>query len=167
LPTHGPDLSRLSVSQLATVTGFDRRTVRQRLAGLEPVEQTGRELRYESRAALAQLYVGDTLELNRERARLAAAQAERVEMQNGVERGELVPAADVERFTVGLLSACIQRLDALPAKIAPDAHAAPSIAGCEDVIRRAIHEARQELADALGNPGHRPARANGATEPAA
>ena len=89
MPTHGPDLSKLSISQLAAVTGFDRRTVRQRLAGLEPVETSGRELRYESREALAQLYTGDSLELNRER----APQSERIEMEKAVTRGELVSAA--------------------------------------------------------------------------
>lgn len=55
MPTHRPSLDRLNVSELAEITGFDRRTVKDRLRDLVPVETTGRELRYDSRAALRAL----------------------------------------------------------------------------------------------------------------
>ena len=52
MPTHGPDLSRLSLSQLAAISGRDRRTVRKRLEGVDPVAQDGSTLWFSARAAL-------------------------------------------------------------------------------------------------------------------
>jgi hypothetical protein len=163
VPTHKPDATLLSLSDLERLTGFDRRTLRKRLAGLEPAETDGRTVRFESRLALARCYVGEELDLARQRARLAREQADAQAMKNAVERGELERVEVMETFCVQILSAVAQRLDAVPAQAAPDAHGAKSIAACEGVIKRFIHDARREIADALVSPprfGHR-SRANG------
>jgi hypothetical protein len=153
MPTHDDDLARLNVSQLARLTGFDRRTVRQRLAGLEPVEQTGRELRYASSAALAQLYLSDSLDLSRERARLASEQADRIAMDNAEARGESARWEDVESFMLPIFSAVTQRIMAVPAQAAPEAHGAATIAASEAAIRAPIHDALHDLAAVLsGGP---------------
>jgi hypothetical protein len=148
MPTHREDLSRLSLADLERLTGLDRRTLRKRLAGLEPAGGDGRTLLFDSRTALARVYLGDSLDLTRERARLAAAQAEAQERENAVERGELVDAAEVETWLLRLLSAVVQRLRALPSKAAPDAHAAVSIAESEARIRLHLDAALEELASA-------------------
>jgi hypothetical protein len=157
MPTHDDDLARLNVSQLARLTGFDRRTVRQRLAGLEPVERTGRELLYESRAALAQLYLSDSLDLSRERARLASEQADRIAMENAEARGEAMRWEDAEAFLLPIMSATAQRILAVPAKAAPEAHVALSLVACEAAIREPVHDALHDLAAVLseGPPGLR------------
>jgi phage terminase Nu1 subunit (DNA packaging protein) len=154
MPTHAADLSKLSISQLAAVSGFDRRTVRARLRGLEPVEQTGRELRCESREALAMLYTGDALELNRERARLASAQAVGQTMKNAELRRELVRGDQVEAWFVKVCSELAMRLRTVPSKAAPEAHGAETIAACEGVIRKHQDAALEDAAAArwIGPP---------------
>ena len=58
MPTHGPDLSRVSLSQLRTLTGRGERTIRKLLAGLEPVDEDGRTRWYDSGAALSRIFNG-------------------------------------------------------------------------------------------------------------
>jgi hypothetical protein len=90
----------------------------------------------------------DGLDLVSERARLARAQAERVERENAVSAGDVVAVGDVESWLVALLSGVVQRLRAVPSKAAPEAHGAGSITGCEAVIRREQDAVLADLADA-------------------
>ena len=148
MPTHGPDLSRLSINQLSQVTGFTRATVSKRLEGLDPDETDGRSKRYVTKDALARLYRGDSLDLTEARARLAKEQADKQEMDNAIRRGDLVAGSEVEEFVIGLLSMVKTQLLAVPAKAAPEAHGAESIAEVEEVIRVLQFEALGALADA-------------------
>jgi len=156
MQTHRDDLDRLSLSELSRLTGRAPATCRERLEGLAPLATNGRTRWYSPPAALERIFGGDGLELTAERARLAAAQAERVEMENSVTKGDLGTWTELENFVATIFSACVQRLNSVPSKVAADAHAAPTIAATEDVVRRAIHEARSELADVLS--GKRPWR---------
>lgn len=150
MPTHRPDLSRVSRADLEHLTGLDRRTLRKRLAGLAPVGGDRRTVLFEARAALERIYLGgETLDLSRERARLAAAQAERVETENAVARRELVPAAEVESFMVSVFSGVQTRLLGVPSKAAPAVRVAATLAETEEVLRGFQAEALEELAEAL------------------
>ena len=142
------DLSQLSIEQLATVTGRDRRTVTSRLKGLDPVSLEGREKRYEAPAALKRIYLGDDWDLDRARARLAKEQGDKIARENALARGEIVPASEVEGWMVQLFSSFMQRIRALPAKAAPEAHGSETIAQCESVLRRHTDEALEEISAA-------------------
>ena len=82
MPTHKPDLTRLSITQLAAMVKCKPHTMRRRLDGLEPKQTSGRSRLYDSADALERYFTGENLDLSRERARLAAAQAEKVEVDN-------------------------------------------------------------------------------------
>lgn len=158
MPTHKPDLSRLSISQLHQLTGRSRETIRRRLEGLEPAARDGKTIWYEAREALPRIAGGEGLDLSAERARLAREQADAQEMKNAVARGELVPADQIEGAWVALLSGVRTRLLAVCGKAAPTAHAAETIAATEEAIRIVLIEALEELAD---GPRQRTRRGNG------
>lgn len=149
MPTTGRDLSTLNLSELRALTGAGERKIRRRLEGLKPAARDGRTLWYPAREALSRVFLGEELDLSRERARLAAAQAEKVEMQNAELRGELVRGEDVEGFGVPLLSAMVQRLRALAAKAAPEVHGAPTMAQCQTIVARYVEEALAEVVAAI------------------
>lgn len=153
MPTHGPDLSRLSVSSLAELTGYDRRTIRLRLKrepAIQPVERDGRTVWYPAREALERIYLGESLDLTRERARLAREQADAQELKNRQARGELVPGDQIESAWVALMSGVRSRLLSVPSKVAPIVHAAKTPAEAEAIIREHQTEALAELSGALG-----------------
>lgn len=148
MPTHRIDLDRLSLSQLTRLTGRAPATIRERLEGLEPVAQDGRTRWYEPQAALERIYGGSGYDLTAERARLAKEQADKLAMDNAETRGELVRGGSVESWLVSLLSGLVVRMRAIPAKAAPEAHGAASIAEVEAVYRRHQDEVLAEIADA-------------------
>jgi hypothetical protein len=86
-------------------------------------------------------------DLTEQRARLAEAQTEAQELKNAELRGDLVPRADHESVVIGLASAVVLRIDAMPSKAAPEVRATGSDAEGEAVLRRYVDEARTELAD--------------------
>jgi phage terminase Nu1 subunit (DNA packaging protein) len=95
-------MREISGSELAELTGKTWRTVKALLeaASIRPRRRQGRADLYDSEIALSALYLspGDGMEYDDQRQRLAAAQAEKVEHDNAVRRGELAPRADVVRF---------------------------------------------------------------------
>lgn len=99
------------------------------------------------------------LDLTEERARLAAAQADKHELELRVRRGELVEVGELETSLVRLASIVMERLRAVPVGVASSAHSAPTIAACEAIIRGAIDRALEELAAVAD-------RADAGTEPA-
>lgn len=58
MPTHKPDRTQLSISELSDVTGFAKETVTKRLraAGVHPVREDGRTLWFAPQEALPALY---------------------------------------------------------------------------------------------------------------
>lgn len=123
--------------------------MRKKLEGLEPISKTGRETLYDSADALARFFTGENLDLTRERARLAREQADAQELKNAEARGELVPGFEIETTLVTLYSGTQQRLLAVPAKAAPEAHGAKTIAEAEAVFRKYQIEALEELSAAI------------------
>jgi phage terminase Nu1 subunit (DNA packaging protein) len=86
-------------------------------------------------------------DLTGERTRLARAQADREEMKNAQLRGELLARSDVDAAVVGAFSRVRQRLLAIPSKLAPILATKMEPAECEAEVRRAVHDALQELSE--------------------
>jgi phage terminase Nu1 subunit (DNA packaging protein) len=87
----------------------------------------------------------NNLDLAKERARLAKEQADAKEMENAVERGDLVYISEiVEEFKEQLMK-CKTKLFAVPTKIAAEAHAAATVTEVQDLMHKAIEEATNEL----------------------
>jgi phage terminase Nu1 subunit (DNA packaging protein) len=82
-----------------------------------------------------------------ERARFIRARADLAEMEAEEKRGAVIPAGDVEAAWVAVLALLRTRLLALPDRLATVVHAETSAAGVRDVIRNAIREALEELAE--------------------
>jgi phage terminase Nu1 subunit (DNA packaging protein) len=118
-----------------------------------------------------------------ERARFIRARADLAEMEADQKRGSVIVAGDVEAAWIAVLALLRTRLLALPDRLAPLVHAEASPAGARDVIRNALREALEELAesdvrperddetdpDAAGNGGSAPDSAGGSegADPAA
>lgn len=95
-------------------------------------------------SAAGRANAGD-LNLTDERARLAKEQADAKEMENAIERGELVYIEDVaKRFEEGLAKVRAKLLS-IPTKIAPEAAAAEDAKEVQRLIEGAIVEALNEL----------------------
>jgi phage terminase Nu1 subunit (DNA packaging protein) len=87
-----------------------------------------------------------------ERARFLRARADLAEMEAEQKRGSLLAAEDVETAWIAVLARLRTRLLALPDRLAPLVHAETSPAGVRDVIRGAIREALEELAESDVRP---------------
>lgn len=97
-------------------------------------------------SAAGRASAGD-LNLTEERARLAKEQADAKEMENAIERGDLVYIEDVAaQFEAGLVKARTKLL-AIPTKIAPEVHACATIKEVQAIIEQNIIEALSELAE--------------------
>jgi len=159
LPTHNPDLSRFSLTQLRELTGHAERTIRKRLGGLEPVAKDGRTVWYAARPALERIYLGESLDLTRERARLASEQADAQALRNQQQRGEVVPAEDMDRALIAVSTLTSGRLQGIPRSLAPELAAESTPAKCEAIVEKAILEALGDLADQGQAPLDRVGRA--------
>ena len=85
------------------------------------------------------------LDLGAERARLAKEQADAKEMENAVERGDLVYIEKVARQFEQQLTKARNKLLAAPTKVAAEAHAAATVKEVREIIEAAIIEALDEL----------------------
>lgn len=84
---------RLNISQLAEEFDLDRASVRKRIqeAGIEPVEVKAKLTVYELNQRLASILSDVNSPLSEAKLRRETANAEKIEMQNAIARGELVP----------------------------------------------------------------------------
>lgn len=78
-------------------------------------------------------------------ARRMKAMADKAEMEVAEMRGQLVPVDQIADSLHGAIVIMKTRLAAIPAKVAPIAHAAPSVAAAEKLIRDQVDEALAEL----------------------
>jgi phage terminase Nu1 subunit (DNA packaging protein) len=83
-----------------------------------------------------------------QRERLAAAQAEKVETENRVRRGELADMAEVATVWEGQIIAAKAKLLSMPAKLGPQLVNATDAAAIAARIREEVHAALVELAAA-------------------
>jgi len=84
-------------------------------------------------------------ELTDERARLAKAQAERVEMENEVTKGNLIKIEDAQKEISSAVIACRARILSIPTTIAPFVITCETVAEVKSVIENACYEALNEL----------------------
>ena len=143
-------MSLKSISRLSELSGFDRRTIRKRLADLTPIRE-GRALLYETQDALPLLYSygaeGDEFDLTEQRARLAFHQANNERLKEEERTGQLIPADAVEQAWLDHVTAARAVLLALPTKLAPIVMSASTIREVEDFARDEIFRALDSLAD--------------------
>jgi hypothetical protein len=102
---------------------MDRRALGRRLEGLEPVEErkVGRrtERLYRLADVFAHLRSDDRLDLNAERAKLAVLQQERIRLEIGEKRGELISSKAIVAHWQTMVGEIRGRLLALPNRAAP------------------------------------------------
>lgn len=87
----------------------------------------------------------NNLELGAERARLAKEQADAKEMENAIERGDLVYIDKVAKGFEEQLTKVRNKLLAAPTKVAAEAHAAATVKEVREIIETSIIEALDEL----------------------
>ena len=142
-------MTEMSISELSALTGFTRETVGKRLADI-PHTAAGNAKRYDPRQALPALYEtsgnSGQVDLMRERTRLAAAQALKIELEIDVMQQRLIPASTVETTWAGMTTAARQRLLAIPYRMALSAIECDGIFGrIEAAAHELIREALEEL----------------------
>jgi hypothetical protein len=145
VPTHGPNLRRLSISQLVIITGRAPRTISEKLRAkaVQPVGQDGRTIYYDPRQALPVLY--EALDSAAERTRLDAARADAQEMKNALARGETLQSHEADYVGTALVSALKMRMMALRTG-GPGCRASLSDAEAADFIEAGVREALIEVA---------------------
>lgn len=150
-----------TAGQIARAAGVTERVILGRKAdGRLPVRDDGSiDLSAIIKAGIAALAVeakgdgdGDTLALTAERARLAKAQADQIEMKNAVTRGDLIPRPDVVLGMQTAFAHCRAKLLAIPAKAAPELVNISSPATVRDRLRDVMHDALAELAATRARP---------------
>ena len=143
-------MSELSISELSVLTGFTRETVAKRLQDVT-FTTVGVARRFDSKLALPALYEaaagggGAQQNLMVERAKLAATQRQKLELEIGLMQGRLLQSDVVEATWGNLTSAARARLLQLPYRLAVDAIAADGVfarieSAAHDLIREALEE---------------------------
>ena len=90
---------------------------------------------------------GDILDYEAERARLTHGQANKVEMETAVMRGELIPAEVVAHVQSDMVGRARARLLSIPTKAAHAILGITELNEAKDVLKEFIYEALTELAD--------------------
>ena len=126
----------------------DKGVIEKRGRGKYDLEEARRQYILHIREVAAGRSSAGELDLSNERARLAKEQADAKEMENAVERGDLVYIEDVaKRFEDGLTKVRAKLL-AIPSKVAPECHAAATVVEVQSLIDDSIREALNELGQA-------------------
>lgn len=124
-----------------------------------PAEKSGKEWQIDPDQADAwrDEYQGsnESLDLTRERARLAKEQADRTAMENAERRGKLIDSEKAAEWWASVITNARMRLLAIPTKVAPLVIGSKSLPEVRDVIEKAIHDALTELsaADPIAGAG--------------
>jgi hypothetical protein len=88
---------------------------------------------------------GEQLDLTAERARVAKEQADKLEMENAVRRGELVDAEEATAVYRAEFQRCAVKLQGLPTKLAPLIVGCKSLAEVQDILSTGVGECLDEL----------------------
>jgi hypothetical protein len=141
---------RYTATRLSAELGIDNRKMRDILTPVNPVEIRGNRKYYILRDVLPHVakYVGapNVVDINVERARKTAAEAELVEIELKERRNSLVPVSDVIDAWLELIAACKSRMLSMPAKLAPVVAVEDNPAICKRIIEEQTLEALDELA---------------------
>jgi len=138
---------RQSISELAHLTGMDRRRIRALLCDMPSEKGSKGALMFESVAALPALYLPgdcDSFDLTSERARLAHFQANKAQMEAAQVAGSLIEIEAVASVVGEEYSNVRSRLLAIPSRAAPQLIGLP-IAAVKALLDDMIFEALDEL----------------------
>lgn len=139
-----------SLTALALELERDRQALARALKDLPPDEERksgrGVDRRWKLARVFNHLTAGSNSEFDDQRERLAAAQAEKVEMDNAVRRGQLADMNDVVRTWTDHIAAARAKLLSLPTKLSPQITNVADAAIIAAAIRSGIYEALAELA---------------------
>lgn len=145
-------MTMVSISELVALSGVTNVTARKRCANVpnRMREGTTRTVEYESIPALRAIFEvggegGATLE--EEKIKLTSAQAEKVELEVEVLKGNLVPADEIEDFLSRTFGAFKARCLSIPTKAAPSVIGVIEVLEIEEIIKEYIYEALAELKD--------------------
>ncbi len=140
------ETQKASLAQLEKLTQISFKTLVKRLADVEPIEVTAREKYYPLGEALRVVYKPSLLDLNKERARLAKYQGDKVKLEVQEMKGMLIDSekwlADYSQKITGFKD----KMLALPLKLAGE------VSICSDVeenrmrLTSAVYEALNDLA---------------------
>jgi phage terminase Nu1 subunit (DNA packaging protein) len=89
----------------------------------------------------------EELDLTREKTLLTRANRQKVELELQIMRGELHRSEDVRRVMNNMLGAFRARVLAIPSKTAPQLLAQTDLAVVQDIIKKEVYEALQELSE--------------------
>ena len=143
-------MAELSLNQISDLTGKTYRTVKGRLdnGGLSPVGKKGRSILYDSKKALACVYgkvKSDEIDLQTERALLAAEQRRKLQRENDIEEKLLAPVSLLTDALINTGKQIIPILDSLPLTMK---RYWPEITGDQiTMVKKSIAKCRNAIAD--------------------
>ena len=141
----------INIDRIADLCGSTRRTVIKRLKDLPRQKGDGRSINYESTDALPIMFgmgkPSDKSTLEKQRTRLASAQAEKIELELEVIKGDLIPAEQVRSVVDSMVSAFRSRMLSLPIKAAPVVVTMADALEAEKILRDHVYEALNELSN--------------------
>lgn len=145
-------LKILTISELEDLTGKNYRTIKKRLGDLEPVRTKGTAKYYNAKEAISLVFTSEEAEtqydLNKERARLAAMQADRNKLDYMKQVGTLVSSDHVMTGLTNLFAAIRARFLELPVTAAPGLVSLEDPKQIEQNLRTFVHEALEDLTNA-------------------
>jgi len=137
--------SKLGIN-VATFKDFVARgIIEERDRGQYTLEECAKQYLSHLREIAAGRMTTDGLNLADERARLAKEQADAKEMENMVERGELLYMDDVIKDFEEQLMICKTKLLATPTKIAAEVFSSRDVQEVKEIMEEAIKDALSEL----------------------
>lgn len=139
----------LSISELSSLTGKDRRTIK-RHSGTLPVVKDGKAHMYESKDLLPLLYGvsasdGEKLDLSQERARLTKLQADKASIELKAIEGEYAKIEEVAEEVGAAFFNVRAKLLSLPTKLTPLVYQEQIQPRIHQIIKDAIYEALEDL----------------------
>lgn len=158
-----------SINRLACELQMDRRVLGKKLAGLTPAKESRNGNRTERLYYLASVIAhlsdpeGVDLDLNVERAKLARLQQEKLKLDLGEARGELVRMPLVEQHWIGMVANVRAKLLALPNRLAAQVAGPDRIQEVQNKAQALVYEALEEIAGD-GIPEETRRRANAQAE---
>ncbi len=137
-----------SISKFSEMTGIDRRTISRRLSSMKP-EKVGRSNLYDSVRALPMLFLSedDRLDPQQEKALLDRERRRIIELDRAEKEGDLVNVESVRDEWSALITTAKSHLLSIPSHLAPDLVSIEKSKQIESLLRDAVNEALQSVAD--------------------
>lgn len=144
------ELERLNQQQIAWICGVTARSVRDWADGPRNADGTYNAQEFVQWFITRTTGTDAEREHANQRERLAAAQAEKVETENRVRRGELMDAQEMIAIWSDVLAAVRAKFLSMPSKLGPQLVAIEDAGVIAERIREEVYAALSELADDSG-----------------